>query len=119
MADSTHDEADLSLFARGWSGVKTLLSILTDLSFKRFVTPRLIKLIYILSLIAAALSALAWMASGFTEGIMRGCFTVATGPIAFFFYMLTARVGCEFMLAVFQIAENTARVKQERASEHK
>ncbi len=112
MADDTaisHDHP--SLFSRGWSGVRALLSILIDLSFKQFVTPRLIKLIYVLSLVGAALSALAWMASGFKEGITRGIFTIATGPIAFLIYMLAARVGCEFMLAVFRIAENTSRNK--------
>ena len=88
-----------------------MIIILTDLSFKHFVTPRLIRLIYFVSLIAAVLSALAWMASGFATSIMYGCFTIVTGPLAFFLYMLAARVVLEFMLAVFRIAENTEKLR--------
>ncbi len=87
-----------------------MFSILSDLSFKRFVTPRLVRLIYFISLIAAGLSALAWMVSGFKTGVFYGLFTVVTGPVAFFIYMLTARVLLEFMLAVFRIAENTDKL---------
>lgn len=93
-----------------------MFSILSDLSFKRFVTPRLVRLIYLISLIAAALSALAWMASGFKVSVFYGLFTVATGPVAFFVYMLTARVVLEFMLAVFRIAENTDKLRERKDS---
>ena len=52
-----------------------MFSILTDLSFRRFVTPRLVRLIYFISLIGAALSALAWMLSGFKTSVFYGVFT--------------------------------------------
>jgi hypothetical protein len=101
-----------SFLSRAWREVRLMLVILTDLSFKRFVTPRLVRLIYFISLIAAALSALAWMISGFKTGVIYGLFTIATGPVAFFIYMLTARVVLEFMLAVFRIAENTEKLRE-------
>ena len=100
------------LLSRAWQEVRLMFSILTDLSFKRFVTPRLIRLIYCISLIAAALSAAAWMASGFQTSMFYGVFTIVTGPLAFFIYMLTARVILEFMLAVFRIAENTEKLRE-------
>ena len=97
--------------ARTWSQVRAMMTVLTDLSFKHFVTPRLIRLIYFVSLVAAVLAALAWMVSGFSTSIMYGCVTFVTGPLAFFLYMLTARVVLEFMLAVFRIAENTEKLR--------
>lgn len=100
----------VSLLSRAWREVRLIFVILTDLSFKRFVTPRLVRLLYFISLIAAGLSALAWMVSGFKTGVFYGLFTVVTGPLAFFIYMLAARVGLEFMLAVFRIAENTDKL---------
>ena len=100
------------LLSRAWGEVRLIFSILTDLSFKRFVTPRLVRLIYCISLIAAALSAIAWMASGFQTSIFYGAFTIATGPLAFFMYMLAARVILESMLAVFRIAENTEKLRE-------
>lgn len=110
MPDEPTTES-VSFLSRAWREVRTMLSILTDLSFKRFVTPRLVRLIYFISLIGAALSAIAWMVSGFKTGVFYGLFTIVTGPVAFFIYMLAARVMLEFMLAVFRIAENTEKLR--------
>lgn len=89
-----------------------MVTILTDLSFRQFVTPRLVRTLYLMSLIGAGLASVAWMFSGFKEGLMRGLFTLVTGPVAFLFYILTARVGLEFMLAVFRIADNTEKLRE-------
>lgn len=110
--DRELEPAPSGVLSRAWQEVRVMFSILTDLSFKRFVTPRLVRLIYCISLVAAALSAVAWMCSGFQIGFFYGLFTVATGPLAFFIYMLTARVVLEFMLAVFRIAENTEKLRE-------
>jgi uncharacterized membrane protein len=90
--------------------------MLFDFSFKRFLTPRLVRILYSLSLLAAVLSALAWMASGFTEGIMRGLFTLITGPVAFLLYVLTARVLLEVVLAIFRIAEHIEKLSPPRSN---
>ena len=92
-----------------WREARALFSLLFDLSFKQFLTPRLIRLLYVLSLLAAVLSALAWMASGFREGVLQGLFTLVTGPVAFFLYLLGARVVMEVLLAIFRIAERLDR----------
>jgi len=99
-----------SWLGKAWYEMGLVFSILTDLSFKRFITPRLVRLIYVLSLVGAGLSAFAWMISGFKTGVMYGCFTFVTGPVAFFIYMLSARVILEFLLAVFRIAEGMERL---------
>ena len=94
----------------GWldtvaSEARALLDSLFDLSFRRFVTPRIVRVLYSLSLLAALLSALAWMFSGFGAGFLHGLFTLVTGPLAFLFYALCARVAVELVLAIFRIAE--------------
>jgi Domain of unknown function (DUF4282) len=93
-----------------WDGLRTMLRALMDLlldfSFKRFVTPHLIRLLYALSLGAALLAALGWMFKGFTEGsVFYGLFTFVTGPVAFLLYMISARVAMEVILAIIEIAE--------------
>ncbi len=92
-----------------WSEMRAILDLVLDFSFKRFVTPHLIRVLYALSLVAAVLAAVAWMASGFRVGWFYGLFTVVTGPIAFVIYVLTARVLMEVILAIFQIAENVRK----------
>lgn len=101
-----------SLLSLAWREVAALFSILTDLSFKRFVTPLIARTLYSLSLLGAGLASVAWVCRGFAEGVMRGLFTLATVPVAFFLYILTARVVLEFMLAVFRIAENTEKLRE-------
>jgi len=88
-----------------WSELRALLDLVLDFSFKRFVTPRLIRILYALSLLAAVLATLTWMFSGFASSWYYGLFTLITGPVAFVLYVLMARVVMELVLAIFQIAE--------------
>lgn len=105
MPDSTpHDNA-----RSPWSVLRALFDLVSDFSFREFVTPRLIRVLYALSLIGALLSALAWMFSGFSVGVLYGLFTLVTGPLAFVLYVLAARVVVELILAVFLIAERARR----------
>jgi hypothetical protein len=92
-----------------WAELRAMLDLVLDFSFKRFVTPRLIRWLYGLSLLAALLAAVAWMAGGFNVSWYYGLFTVVTGPIAFVLYVLVARVAMEIILAIFQIAEHAQR----------
>lgn len=96
-----------------------LFGLLFDFSFKRFLTPRLVRILYSLSLLAALLSALAWVARGFSEGFMKGLFALVTGPIAFLLYVLTARVIMEVVLAIFRIAEHIEKLPTTRENEDK
>ncbi len=89
---------------------RALLDLILDVRFKRFITPRLIRVLYSLSLIAAVLSALAWMVSGFSTSFLYGLFTLFTGPVAFLLYVLTARVLMELVLVIFSIAEHIERL---------
>lgn len=97
-----------------WSQARAVLDLVLDFSFKRFVTPKLVRVIYSLSLAGALLAALAWMAGGFKEGVTRGLFTLVTGPLAFFVYVLAARVAMELVLAVFKIAEHLEKLAEKR-----
>lgn len=113
MPDDPPD-AQPSLFASAWSLVKAVSDLVLDFSFKRFVTPKLVRIIYALSLVAALLSALTWMFSGFKDGVTHGLFTLFTGPLAFFFYVLCARVAMELVLAIIAIAEEVKKLNERK-----
>lgn len=87
------------------SEIRAVMDLVLDFSFQHFVTPRLIRVLYALSLLAATLATVTWMFSGFTDGMLHGAFTFVTGPVAFLIYILCARVVMEVILAIFQIAE--------------
>lgn len=107
-------QPEASLVANTWSMVKAVFDLVLDFSFKKFVTPRLVRIIYALSLVAALISALTWMFSGFKEGVTHGIFTFVTGPLAFFVYVLCARVAMELVLAVITIAEEVKKLNEKR-----
>lgn len=83
-----------------WQQIRAVLDLVLDLSFKRFVTPHLVRMLYVLSLLAALMYAVKWMFSGFWGFIMA--------PVALLFYLIIARVTVELILAIFRIAEHIA-----------
>jgi len=81
--------------------VQKFFVTLTDLSFKKFVTPQLASSIYILGIVVAAISSL------FLLSVPFG-FLVA--PLIFVASVIFLRCGLELLLAVFQIARYSAEV---------
>lgn len=105
-----------SVLSSLWQQIRAVLDLVLDLSFKRFVTPRLVRMLYVLSLLAAVFYAASWMFSGFKSGTLSGLFTIITAPVAFLLYLIFARVTVELVLAVFRIADKIAPLSEEEAA---
>ena len=87
------------------------LSSLFDFSFSSYVTPKLIRVIYVVVVVVAALTALGFLVTAFEINILLGLVTlVILAPLAFLFYVILYRVFLEVVMAVFTIAENTTRM---------
>lgn len=99
-----------------WLQIRAVLDLVLDLSFKRFVTPRLVRMLYVLSLLAAVFYAGSYMFSGFKEGPLTGLFQLVTAPLAFLLYLIFARVVVEIILAIFRIADRIAPLSEEEAA---
>lgn len=91
-----------------WQQIRAVLDLVLDLSFKRFVTPRLVRMLYVLSMLAALIYALQLMFSGFWGFIMA--------PVGFLLYLIVARVLVELILAIFRIAEKIAPMSEAEAA---
>jgi hypothetical protein len=89
---------------------KGSIGMLFDLSFTEFVTTRLIKVLFVIGIIFAAIGAIALIVSGFGSGAAVGILFLILSPLVFFFYVLIVRVWCEIIIVVFRIAENTSRL---------
>ena len=94
-----------SVLSSLWQQVRAVLDLVLDLSFKRFVTPHLLRMLYVLSLLAALFYAVSWMFTGFWGFVMA--------PVALLFYLIVARVTVELILAIFRIAEHLAPMADE------
>ncbi len=89
---------------------KSSIGMLFDLSFTEFVTTRVIKVLFILGVIFAAIGTIALIAGGFSASAGRGLFFLIFSPVVFCLYVLGARIWCEMIIVLFRIAENTSRL---------
>ena len=84
---------------------------LFDLSFSSLVTPKIIKIIYVLTLIGIGLLAILFIISAFNQSSGFGAVTLLIlAPIFSLFYIVYARVFLEFFIAVFRMAETNAEL---------
>ena len=86
------------------------LGSIFDLSFTEFITIRIIKFLFILGIIFAAIGTLLLIVTGFSNGIGAGILSLVLSPLIFLVYVLLARVSCEMIIVIFRIAENTGRL---------
>lgn len=78
-----------------------------DLSFSEFVTPSIIKVIFVIGLVVAALASLFTLIAFVSQGGGMVVVGLLLAPLVFFIYALMARVLSEVYLILFRIEENT------------
>jgi hypothetical protein len=85
---------------------KGFFASLFDLSFTSLITTKIIKFVYVLSLIAIGLTALVFIIAAFRTSAWFGALTLfILAPLAALFYTVYTRVILEFIITVFRIAE--------------
>lgn len=86
------------------------IGMLFDLSFKEFVTTRIIKAIFIIGVVFGAILALVLIVTGFNDSAGTGFLFLILSPSVFLLYVLVVRIWCEIIIVLFRIAENTSRL---------
>lgn len=84
---------------------KGFLGGLFDFSFRRFVTPKLLKVLYALGLLIALFAAIRFIGAGFDRGFLAGLVSLIISPALFVLYAVLARVVVELVMVLFRIAE--------------
>jgi hypothetical protein len=91
---------DLSPLKKGGS-----LKALFDFSFNHFFTPKIIKLLYGLSVFSAGLIAVLFIIFGFSASTGFGIFALLVGaPLIFLLAAIYSRICLELMIVIFRIA---------------
>ena len=85
---------------------KGFFGALFDFSFEHFVTPMIVKVVYILSIIALGVGWLVFLAAGFSQGAGSGLFVLILGPIAIILYLCLIRMTLEFYLAITRMSQD-------------
>jgi Domain of unknown function (DUF4282) len=92
---------------------KGFFASLFDFSFSSFITPRLVKVLYVLMTIVVALWTLLFVLLAFRSSKSFGFIAlVILGPIFFVILMIWVRVGVEAIIAFFRIQEDVAEINQ-------
>ncbi len=105
-----HDEE-----SAGTSGKKCPWLSIFDFSFSCYVTPKVIKVIYILTVIALALVAISMIVRGFDVSREYGIFTlIITAPLYFVISVIFTRIGLEIIMVIFRIGENVAGLAEQK-----
>jgi Domain of unknown function (DUF4282) len=85
---------------------RNFFGALFDFGFNTFATPVVIKVLYILGLIAIALGYVAIVISGFADSAATGLIALIGGAVGALFYVIFFRVFLEFYYAVVRMSED-------------
>jgi fatty acid desaturase len=95
-----------------------LLRVLFDFSFNQFVSPKIFKFLYGLSMLCAALIALLFVIAGFKNSMGFGFLALFIGtPLIFLLTVIYSRVLLEMVLVIFRISEHLAEIDTASAEE--
>lgn len=85
---------------------KGFFGALFDINFTTFVTPMVVKVLYILFMVALGLGYIVLVIAGFTQSAGEGIAFLIFGAIAVLIYLILIRVTLEFYLAVVRMSED-------------
>ena len=85
----------------------SVLEALFDFSFNEFLTAKLVRFLYILSVILIAIAYLATIVTAFTQSFGQGLLTLIVGAIVALLTLAYVRVLLELIMVLFRIYENT------------
>jgi hypothetical protein len=88
---------------------KGFFGALFDFSFSTFITPMIVKAVYILSVIVLVLIWLVFLATSFSQSAGAGLFVLIIGPIGVIIYLAFIRMTLEFYLAIVRMSEDIHR----------
>jgi hypothetical protein len=83
---------------------------LFDLSFKSLITTRIIKVLYVLYMVAIGLFYLIIVIAGFSEGVGNGLAALIVGGVGALLYLIMSRVFLEIVIVLFRLLETNTRI---------
>ncbi len=89
---------------------KGLFQGLADFSFRELITPRIIKLLYVILLLAGGVSLVALVVQGMQQSAAQGLLALVFGAVGLFVWALYIRMMLELVLVLLRIAANTDRM---------
>jgi hypothetical protein len=79
---------------------------LFDFSFNNFVTPILVRIVYVLATVALVAMWLVFLLAGFANSLASGLVVLVLGPVLLVIYLAIVRMTLEFYLSVVRMSED-------------
>jgi uncharacterized membrane protein len=89
---------------------KSFLATLFDFSFSSLITIKIVRFLYALALIGAAVWTLIVLVAAFNESGGAGIVVLVLTPIIFLLFAIVVRVYMELIIVQFKIADNTSKM---------
>ena len=87
------------------------MKALFDFDFRKFITPSIIKIVYILIMVLLVIAYLVFVIASFrSNGALGFTVLILVGPLFVLIYLVLARAGLESLIAQIRTAENTAEL---------
>ena len=83
---------------------RTFLARLFDFSFETFITTSVVRILYILFVVLAAIWALVLIIGIAAQGGVAIIGALIIAPLFFLLYVMMARIGLELVMVIFRIA---------------
>jgi hypothetical protein len=98
-------------------GQEGFLAALFDASFSSLITTRVIKVLYVLSMVIIGIIALVFVGGAFSNSVASGIIVLLiVAPLLSLLYLIYVRVLLELVLVIFRILEtNTELVQLQRS----
>ena len=87
-----------------------VMAALFDFSFSKFVTTKILKFLYGMSLFLAGVITFLMIVGGFMHGVLTGILGLCLAPVVFLIQVMVARIWLECVAVVFNIAENIQEI---------
>ncbi len=92
------------------------ISNLMDLDFNQFITIKMIKILYVISMIGSVLTGLTVILAGLAEGGVLGVVGgLLGGVITAALLLVMSRLWLELLIVIFRIADNTGKMANQEA----
>lgn len=88
---------------------KNFFAALFDITFSTFITPTIIKVVYLLLMIVLVIGWLVFTIAAFAENAGAGILALLLGAVAMVIYLAFIRMTLEFYLAVVRMSEDINR----------
>ncbi len=90
--------------------MEKFLTSLFDFGFSKFITPTLIKFLYIVSVVLVGIAALMMILTGFIKGVLFGIIALIIAPVVFIVEIALIRLGLETLICIYRTANYTAEL---------